>query len=273
MAVCRIEKTKDYTVMSNHHLRNEKLSLKAKGLLSLMLSLPEKWDYTIKGLSQICKDGVDSINATIKELEKAGYISRERLRNKKGQLAEVEYTIRESPLLLKCGEPVLEKPILDIPTLGKHDQLNTKKSNKDLLSTYQSNHITSGDYERVPFERMDGNDYENLKERVLRNIEYRHFMEHGSLTIRSRLTEVADLIIETICSTTPTINIAGQDYPAQLVKDKMLRINSMHIEYVFECLDDNPSDIKNIKRYLLATLFNAPSTMDNYYMNKIQSDM
>lgn len=75
MAVFRVEKTKDFTVMSNHHLRNVSLSLKAKGLLSLMLSLPDNWDYTTKGLAHICKDGVDSISSAIKELEKQGYHS------------------------------------------------------------------------------------------------------------------------------------------------------------------------------------------------------
>ena len=97
MAVFRVDKTKDYTVMANHHLRNTKLSLKAKGLLSLMLSLPENWDYTIKGLASICKDGIDSINATIKELESEGYIKRSRVRNAKGQLTTTEYVIYEQP--------------------------------------------------------------------------------------------------------------------------------------------------------------------------------
>ena len=95
MAVFRIEKTHDYTVMSNHHLRNTSLSLKAKGLLSLMLSLPDNWDYTTKRLAKICKDGIDSICSTVNELEQAGYIICERKRNDKGQLKEVEYTILE----------------------------------------------------------------------------------------------------------------------------------------------------------------------------------
>ena len=73
MAVFRIEKTRDFTVMSNHHLRNPRLSLKAKGLLSLMLSLPEDWDYTTKGLAYICKDGIDAISTTLRELEEQGY--------------------------------------------------------------------------------------------------------------------------------------------------------------------------------------------------------
>ena len=97
MAVFRIEKNKNYTVMANYHLRDISLSLKAKGLLSLMLSLPEGWDYTTKGLACICKDGVDSICSTVKELEKAGYVQRRRLRNELGHLTEIEYTILQKP--------------------------------------------------------------------------------------------------------------------------------------------------------------------------------
>ena len=113
MAVFRIEKTRDYTVMANFHLRDISLSLKAKGLLSLMLSLPENWDYTTKGLAQICKDGVDSICATVKELEKAGYVQRRRLRDDLGRLAEVEYTILEKPIIPAPEEkpPKREKPV------------------------------------------------------------------------------------------------------------------------------------------------------------------
>ena len=99
MAVFRVEKTKDFTVMSNHHLRNVSLSLKAKGLLSLMLSLLDNWDYTTKGLAHICKDGVDSISSAIKELEKQGYLTRQRLRDAHGRLGDIEYVIHEKPVL------------------------------------------------------------------------------------------------------------------------------------------------------------------------------
>ena len=114
MAVFRIEKTRDYTVMSNHHLRNTDLSLKAKGLLSLMLSLPEDWDYTMKGLARICKDGIDSISGGIRELEAHGYLIRERIRNENGQLGSIEYTILEQP---KPPAPMQEPPILEKGTL------------------------------------------------------------------------------------------------------------------------------------------------------------
>lgn len=118
MAVFRIERTRDYTVMANHHLRNKTLSLKAKGLLSLMLSLPEDWDYTTRGLSCICKDGVDSIRVGIQELEANGYLVRERHRNENGQYGAIEYTILEKPRQVAIPPPVQEKPIIGKSNAG-----------------------------------------------------------------------------------------------------------------------------------------------------------
>ena len=103
MAVFRIEKTRDYTVMSNHHLRNAGLSLKSKGLLSMMLSLPEDWNYTTRGLAKICKEGTDSIGSALKELERAGYIVRNRLRDSKGKIVDVEYVIYETPSRVRAS--------------------------------------------------------------------------------------------------------------------------------------------------------------------------
>ena len=173
MAVFRIDKTRDYTVMANFHLRDISLSLKAKGLLSLMLSLPENWDYTTKGLARICKDGVDSICATVKELEKAGYVQRRRLRDDLGRLAEVEYTIlekpvipvpekdppkREKPVQVEPKEPepvslqreapkrenpvldnpVLVSPVLDSPKLDSPEQASPELENPAQLNTNTS---------------------------------------------------------------------------------------------------------------------------------------
>ena len=97
MSVFRVEKTKGYTVMSNHHLRNHTLSLKAKGLLSQMLSLPEDWDYTLQGLAQINKESIDAIREAVRELERAGYIKRSRERDERGCLRGTVYTIYEQP--------------------------------------------------------------------------------------------------------------------------------------------------------------------------------
>lgn len=294
MAVFRVEKTRDYTVMSNHHLRNTELSLKAKGLLSLMLSLPENWDYTTKGLSRICKDGIDSINSGVKELEANGYVIRRRLRNEKGQLTTTEYTIFEQPQTLDTGdappkgenpildkqaqeEPILENPILDKPILEKPHQLSTNILNTDLLSMEVSNPYPSNQYpaNKEPQEKKMGYDsigcdsVKEVKELVLKNIEYEYIKTHHD---RGRLDEIVELMVETLCSTKDTINISGDDYPAQLVKEKLLRINSLHIDYVFECLKKTTTYIRNIKRYLLTTLFNAPSTIDNYYSALVNHD-
>jgi len=93
MAVFRIEKTRDYTVMSNHHLKDRTLTLKSKGLLSMMLSLPDEWNYTTRGLAAICREGVDSIGAALKELETHGYIRRTQLRDEKGKITDTEYLL------------------------------------------------------------------------------------------------------------------------------------------------------------------------------------
>ena len=124
MAVFRIEKTRDYTVMANHHLKNRELTLKAKGLMSVLLSLPDDWDYTLAGLARISREGVDAIREAVKELERAGYVIRNRVRNEKGQLTDTEYVIYEQPRAPEVAadsqepvSPALEKPVLENPTL------------------------------------------------------------------------------------------------------------------------------------------------------------
>lgn len=133
MAVFRVEKSSDYTVMSNHHLRNHALSLKAKGLLSQMLSLPEEWDYTLAGLAEINKESKDAIRSAVEELEQAGYIQRRQTQDKTGKFSGNEYVIREMPVLpdteQECPpyvdndgeqpEPDTASPLLDFPTTDK----------------------------------------------------------------------------------------------------------------------------------------------------------
>ena len=137
MAVFRVERNKGYTVMSNHHLRNKELSLKAKGLLSQMLSLPEDWDYTLKGLSLINREKIDAIREAIKELERAGYIVRSRERDEKGRLRGADYVIFEQPQpptpdLPTLDNPTQEKPTLEKPTLDYPMQLNKDIQRTDL---------------------------------------------------------------------------------------------------------------------------------------------
>ena len=117
MAVFRVEKNHNYTVMSNYHLRDTRLTLKSIGLLSKMLSLTDEWDYTTRGLAAICKEGVDAIGAALKELEARGYLVRRQLRDSRGRITDTEYTIYESPHtpLPDTASPDTENPYLDTP--------------------------------------------------------------------------------------------------------------------------------------------------------------
>ena len=281
MAVFRIEKTRDYTVMSNYHLRDRSLSLKAKGLLSLMLSLPEDWDYTMKGLARICKDGIDS-SSGIRELEAHGYLVRARVRGANGQLGSIEYTILEQP---KTPSPTQEKPIrenpeqvkpmLDAPIQENPAQLNTKEQNKELSITQGSSPIPS----RPPTPReksrigQDGmRKRESYRALILENIEYDVLSQNVQLD-KDRLDELMEFIVDTVCSNREMIRIAGDDYPAEVVKSRFLKIDSSHIEYVLERMRENTTYVRNIKKYLLAALYNAPVTMDSYYTSLVSHDL
>ena len=129
MAVIRVEKTKNYTVMSNHHLRDKNLSLKAKGLLSYMLSLPDDWDYSVRGLVSCLKEGKDGIQAALHELEQYGYLKREQGRTANGKLSGAIYTVMEVPLTEKppTANPLAEKP----PQLNTNG-LSTDKQSKEI---------------------------------------------------------------------------------------------------------------------------------------------
>ena len=286
MAVFRIEKTRDYTVMSNHHLRDMSLSLKAKGLLSLMLSLPENWDYTMKGLARICKDGIDSISGGIRELEEHGYLIRERVRGANGQLGSIEYTILEQP---KEPTPAQEKPIrenpvqanptLVTPVQEEPAQLNKEESSNypsrtDLSSTELSNPIPSNPPTpagaRMGMDRMGAR--ECYREVILDNIEYSYLVQDSHID-REQLDEIVDLIVDTVCSARKTIRIAGDDYPAEVVKSRFMKLDSSHVQYVMDCMKDNTTYVRNIKKYLLAALYNAPTTINSYYSSLVQHDM
>jgi hypothetical protein len=135
MSIFRINKTTNFTVMSNYHFKEKKMSLKAKGLLSLMLSLPDDWDYSISGLATLSKDGKDSIMSALSELEKFGYLTRTRLTDEKGRFAGVEYNIFEQP---QQENPVSEKP--------NSANENAEKSNAEKpaqLNTNSINHLNN----------------------------------------------------------------------------------------------------------------------------------
>ena len=289
MSVFRVEKNKGYTVMSNHHLRNHALSLKAKGLLSQMLSLPEDWDYTLQGLAQINKESIDAIREAVRKLERAGYIKRSRERDERGCLRGTVYTIYEQPHAEPTPEeptqekpalnnPTLEKPMLEKPTLENPMQLNTKSTKKRKrqstdLSITDSIPFPSGFPETPVQKRTEAKEtFESYRELILENIDY-DVLAGDPCVDREQLDEIVALVQETVCSTRSRIRVAGNDYPAEVVRSKLLKLNSEHIRFVMDCLKQNTTRIRNIRQYLLAMLFNAPSTMNSYYTALVAHDM
>ena len=254
-----------------------------------MLSLPEDWDYTLQGLAQINKESIDAIREAVRELERAGYIERSRERDERGCLRGTVYTIYEQPhteptpeepaqALPTLDNPTLEKPMLEKPTLENPTQLNTestkkrKRQSKDSSIT-DSIPFPSGFPESPTQKRTETKGtFESYRELILENIDY-DVLASDPHVDREQLDEIVDLLQETVCSTRSRIRVAGNDYPTEVVRAKLLKLNSEHIRFVMDCLKQNTTRIRNIRQYLLTVLFNAPSTMNSYYTALVAHDM
>lgn len=292
MSVFRIERTKDYTVMSNCHLRDKRLSLKAKGLLSQMLSLPEDWDYTLSGLAYINREKIDAIRQAIKELESAGYIVRSRKRDEKGRLQGSDYVIYEKPVsdLPALENPTLDNPMLESPTLDNPTQLNTKitntkKQNTDLSNTHsilsaesdceadveKSSAPTALEPKEPKRNEITLAQMNHCREDVKERIEYEILAEqyHGN----DYLEAIVELMVETLCSAKRNIRVAGDELPAEVVKERLMQVDSEIVGFVLDCLKMNTTKIRNIKQYLLTTLYNAPVTIGSHFTSLVNHDL
>ena len=309
MAVFRVERNTGYTVMSNHHLRNKELSLKAKGLLSQMLSLPEDWDYTLAGLSHINREKIDAIREAVKELEKAGYIVRSRERDEKGRLRGADYVIYEQPqprepeAATSGGQPpildlpTLENPTLDNPTLEKPTQekptlenptqlnkdiqktdlpkkekINTDLSSTDSIPIHSLNPLPYDGEAATPPERKrkEATDAYSVYEEIIKdNIEYDHFVRYGQVD-KDRLDEIVSIILETVCSKRKAIRIAGDDYPAELVKAKFKKYSKSiafeDINYQLAQADDKTAIFENWCDFL--NYFDASVSVQLSFINQ-----
>ena len=304
MAVFRVERNNNYTVMSNYHLRDKSLSLKAKGLLSQILSLPEDWDYTLAGLAKINAEGKDAIRAAIVELEQAGYICRRQTTDKNGKFSANEYIIREYPA---SAAPSLEKPSSDLPlsenpttvspmtgftatenpTQLNKDSRNKEKQNKDLPSKesipFSSELPAASSSAAAQPPESKGSDAKKrstvrvqemdaYRELIRENINYDAYVQGHPWDV-GQLDEMIELMVEAVCSRRKTIRVAGNDFPQAVVKSRLLKLDGEHISFVFDCLRENTSKVRNMKQYLLAVLYNAPATMENHYAAQVNHDL
>lgn len=288
--IFRVEKTKDFTVMSNHHFKNRKLSLKAKGLLSMMLSLPDGWDYSLSGLVKICVEGKEAINKALNELEQQGYVTRNQLRAEKGRFSRTEYVIREIPVppctenrvtvdaqlevesqqpgLPYTENPSTVNPATDNPCPENPPQLNTKV----IKELNESN--TQSIYPAVPAEEFEEYEIEN----ILRDqIEYDVLVQDPDYFGCSSGPELLDSIVEILkapfTSSKITCRISGESIATEAVRSRLRKLDCEHIKYVYDCVFDNQGHppIKNMKAYLLTALYNAPITYAAYCVDQCRN--
>ena len=276
MPVSRIERTRDYTVMSNHHLKNPDLSLKAKGLLSMMLSFPDGWNYSERGLASICKEGVDAIHSAIKELESTGYMERHQLRGKGGRIVDTEYVIYEKPHTPDMAPPDTENPDMVLPDAAAPEpenpgELNNKKPNTKKSNTQVFN--TQSFTPPAPSRGDEDGTTDGLTEKreIRDQIEYECLIEQYS---REQVDELVELMLEVQMNRGKSIRL-GRDaeFPTAFVQHRFSQIGRDHIEKVLGGIKENTTEVKNTKAYLLSALFNSVSTLDNHYTMRVNHDL
>ena len=273
MAVYRVNKNRGYTVMANYHLRDKTLSLKAVGLLSKMLSFNDGWQFSTKGLSAICKEGPDAVLAALRELEDHGYLIRHRQRDAKGRMSNMVFEIYEQP---QPVSPHRENPDVDNPDMDNPHMENPHGENPAQLNTNQvinnQRNNSLNKYQSINLDGMDRMDEREQYRELIRDnleIDIRSQDRHYDL---DRVNEIVEIMLDAVCSTSPTIRINGEDMPQPVVKSRFLKLDSGHIDYVLQAMNDCPSDIRNIRAYLLTALYNASLTIDNYYSARVNYD-
>lgn len=285
--VFRVFKTEKFSVISNYHLFDKRLTHKATNLLTTMLALSPVWDYTLKGLASLKKDGIDGVRSGIRELEKLGYLTRRQLRNEKGQLAHNEYLVYETPELNpnfakseeNCQElPSLENPItdkkinspsLENPSTENPTQLNTKLLNtKYINQSYQDNNNNNininNTYRCDEMDSIDKIDRKEIKAELKKQLNYENLISRNEAD-KKQINSIINILADVMSSRSQSIRIGGENKPLEEVIQRFKQLTDKHIAYVLECLNKNADKPRNIRAYLLTSLFNAPSTMDCYY--------
>lgn len=303
--VFRVFKTEKFSVISNYHLFDKRLTHKATNLLTTMLALSPVWDYTLEGLASLKKDGIDGVRSGIRELEKLGYLTRRQLRNEKGQLAHNEYLVYETPELNpnfakseeNCQElpssenpmtdeeskkiPSLENPITDkkinSPSLENPSTENPRQLNTKLLNTkytnqsYQDNNNNiNNTYRCDEMDSIDKIDRKEIKAELKKQLSYENLISRNKADKKqinsiNSINSIINILADVMSSRSQSIRIGGENKPLEEVIQRFKQLTDKHIAYVLECLNKNADKPRNIRAYLLTSLFNAPSTIDCYY--------
>lgn len=251
MAIYRRKKEKNFTIVDISLLSNKELSWKAKGLLIFMLSRPDDWEFTVRGLSYFGMDGIESVSSGIEELETKGYLVRKRIREK-GRYGKMVYDIYEVP----CQK----KPIQDFPAQEK-----TEKNDPDLDMT----ELPSIDLDNIDVLNMDITSNPSIYPRqtievqIRKNIDYEITCERYSKRI---IDDMVSVMVSAMMYRGEMMEIGkGKQYPAEYIRSALAKIGPMHIEQIMDSLERVKPNVTNIRAYLLATLVNAAETIDIGY--------
>ena len=291
MPVFRVDKSRDFTVVANCIFKDRNLSAKAKGILVEMLSLPESWDFTLKGLTTLFTDGIDSIRQGINELEARGYIVRERKRDARGRLGGMEYVIYETPHKAvenspESAEPMTEEPTAENPTQESSTEempttykvLNKSITNASITQESSTNsflpEVSESSEDCAPVEKSGRKEVtDTLKARgeIKEQIEYDILAQHCQ---PAQLDELVEIMLEVKMNLSPTTRFSRDEvYPTAYVQDRYSKLTSEHIEQVLDGIRENTSKVLHTKAYLMKCLFNAPETFENKVAMDVNHDL
>ena len=275
MAILKNKTQGNYTIVSNGILKNQSLSLKDRGLIITLLSLPDNWTFTINGLSKIIPDGKDSIKNSLKHLEELGYVSKTQSRGEFGKYGNIVIEVHETPILPIVENPLTENPLTGKPVPENLSQYNNNKYNTNKSIIHQSIHPSINNQNVDGLVDMDESEnYIYLKNLIKKNIEYDILSDQfKDLTDKDILDQIVDLITEICSFAKKDILINGNHIPSALVKTKFLKLDSSNIQYVMEELKKGTSKIKNPHSYLISMLYNAQNTQNVHYQSAVNSDM
>ena len=237
-------------------------------MMLTLLSLPDNWDLTVAGLKKILPDGKAAICKCLTTLQSLGYLTREQSRGEGGIYGENIIEVHETPCLPYPENRATDKQVSENRVTGNQTELNNKKINTQKLNTQR---LTNQSINQK--NQTDGMDMmEAYLDIVKKNIEYEYLLRENPYK-KDMIDEILNLIVETVSIPRRNIHIAGMNYPYELVKGKFLKLNSSHIQYVLSCMDKNTTKVRNIKNYLLTSLYNAPNTIGNYFQAEVNHDI
>ncbi|MBR0281033.1 MAG: hypothetical protein IJQ81_05485 [Oscillibacter sp.] len=251
----RAKHDKNFTVVSNDCIRDMRLSTQGVGMLTKMLSLPNDWNFSIRGLAAICPESYSAVRGMVLELEKNGYVVRRQRRGKLGRWKRIDYIIYEIPRLTEADADKPEETEASTPSM----EVSQRETEVLPLPT------------RPNMAELDAKALNEYRRKIRENVEFDLLWdEHGEDI--DDIAKFVEMIAETCAGNSP-IRVNGNEIPGQDAKARFLTLNREHILYALECLRKTTSEIRNIRAYTLAALYNAPLTIEQYYEARARKDL